>query len=322
MANPGTLQPIDSLKHPRFSQPATFFRTPLIYDAKGVDIALCGVPFDLPTNRGGAKHGPAQMREMSRLIRRFSAVGDSSPFDICNIADIGDAPVNPLISSASIDLISGFFADLRERGIVPLSAGGDHGCTFPIWKGLLQSSQPVGVIHFDSHLDTNHEIYGDFYNHGTLLCRGIEAGLIDPKRVISIGIRGTRFAANDRSFNKLHGMTVLTMDDYEDLGRKAVIAKIREVVGSGPTYLTLDIDGIDPADCPGTGAPEPGGISMRDAQVILRSLHGIDFVGADVNEVSPPLDPSGITALNAVNLMFEILCVMAPVVAAKKGRKT
>lgn len=312
------LQPLDSLKYPRFSQPATFFRTPLVYDAKGVDIALCGVPFDLPTNRGGAKHGPAQMREMSRLIRRFPAVGDVSPFDVCNVADVGDAPVNPMNSVASVDLIADFFAEMRDRGIVPISAGGDHGCTFPIWKGLLKPSAPVGVIHFDSHLDTNHEIYGDLYNHGTLFCRGIEAGVIDPKRVVSVGIRGTRFAADDRAFNKRHGMTVITMDDYEELGRKKVIEKIREVVGAGPTYLTLDIDGIDPADCPGTGAPEPGGISMRDAQVIIRSLKGIDFVGADVNEVSPPLDPTGITALNAANLMFEILCVMAPVVAAKR----
>lgn len=318
MPKPQTLQPIDSFKYPRFSQPATFFRTPWIDGAAGVDIALCGVPFDLNTNRNGARLGPAQMREMSRLIRRYPAYDTDSPFDLVNVADIGDAPVNPLVVEEALHSIAAFFADLKSRGIVPIAAGGDHGITYPIWKGLLSEKEPVGVVHIDSHPDTNDEIYGSRYNHGTMFTRAVEEGLVDPKRVISVGIHGTRFARDDRAFNRKHGMTVLTMDDVDDLGRKGVIERIRAIVGNGPTYLTLDIDGIDPADCPGTAAPEPGGLRFRDAQVIIRGLAGLELIGADVNEVSPPLDPSGITALNAANLMFEILCIMAPVVAARK----
>jgi guanidinopropionase len=314
MTHTVTMQPIDSFKFPRFSQPATFFRTPWVQDMVGVDIGLVGVPFDLNTNRNGARQGPAQIREMSRLIRRFPAYDTDSPFDLVNIADIGDAPVNPLIPEEAISQIVSFFAEIKSRGITPLAAGGDHGITYPIWKGLLSPKEPVGVIHFDSHPDTNDEIYGNRFNHGTLFTRAIEEGLVDPKRVISVGIHGTRFARDDRAFNRDHGMTVLTMDDVDELGRKGVIERIRDVVGQGPTYLTLDIDGIDPADCPGTAAPEPGGLRVRDAQVIIRGLAGINFIGADVNEVSPPLDQSGITALNAANLLFEILCVMAPVV--------
>ncbi len=310
-----TLQPIDSMKFPRFSQPATFFRTPLCLEGTGpggapLDIAVIGVPFDFQTNRPGARHGPAQIREMSRLIRRHSASGGPSPFDLCNIADAGDAPVIPLDIKRSIDEIAAFCAELDARGSMLLAAGGDHGATYPIWKGI-HRGEKWGVIHFDSHPDTYHSFWGDRHNHGTLLRAGIEEGMIDPKRVISIGIRGTRFALDDRAFNKKTGMRVVTMDDFERMGRDRVIREIRRVVGRGPTYVTFDVDGLDPAYCIGTGAPEPGGIMMRDALVMLRSLKGLNIVGADVCEVSPPLDPSGHTALNAANLMFELLCVMA-----------
>jgi len=309
------LQPLDSFAFPRFTQPATFFRTPLRLGSTAVDIALVGVPFDFNTNRSGTRFAPAQVREMSRLIRRYNAVGDTSPFDLCEIADIGDAPVNPLNIDDSVGMIAGFFARLAKKGIAPISIGGDHGVSYPVWKGMAPK-QPLAVVHFDSHPDTYHAFWGSLYNQGTLLKRGVEENLIDPKRVVSIGLRGTRFALDDRKFNLATGMRVITMDEYERLGRDKVIAEIRRVVGRHPTYVTFDIDGLDPAYCIGTGAPEPGGLMMRDVQVMLRSLHGLDIVGGDVCEVSPPLDPSGHTALNAANIMFEILCLTA---AARKA---
>lgn len=309
-STPGhTLQPLDSLEVPRFAGLSTFMRMPFRPDCDGVDIGLVGVPFDFPTNRGATRHGPAQVRDMSRMIRRYNARGDS-PYDLCNVADLGDAPFNPLDPIGSIPDIVAFFAKLAEKRIVPISCGGDHGMTYPAMKGTFQGT-PMGVVHFDSHPDTNDELYGDRYNHGTLLIRGVEEGFLDPQRIISVGLRGTRFDLSDRDFNGRSGMRVIDFDEYEELGRSRVIEEIRRVVGDGPTYITFDMDCLDPAHCPGTGAPEPGGFSMRDAQVMIRSLSGLDIVGADVCEIAPPLDPYGITALNAANIMFELLCITA-----------
>lgn len=310
-------QPIDSFKFPRFTQPATFFRTPLQQEAAGLDIALVGVPFDFNTNRCGTRFGPAQVREMSRLIRRFNATGDPSPFDLCEIADIGDTPVNPLNIDESVGLIAEFFDGLRRAKVRPVSIGGDHGVSYPVWKGIVKG-EPLGVVHFDAHPDTYHAFWGSLYNQGTLLKRGVEENLIDPRRVVSVGFRGTRFALDDRKYNLDTGMRVIIMDEYEKLGRDKVIAEMRRVIGSRPTYVTFDIDGLDPAYCIGTGAPEPGGLMMRDVQMMLRGLSGLNIVGGDVCEVSPPLDPSGHTALNAANIMFEILCLTAAARAAAR----
>lgn len=305
-----TLQPLDSLEVPRFAGLSTFMRMPFRPDLAGVDIALTGVPFDFATNRGATRHGPAQVRDMSRLIRRFSAIGGPSPFDLCNVADIGDAPFNPLDPQGSVKEIARFFANLASHGVVPVSCGGDHGVTYPVVSGLFQGT-PFGVVHIDAHPDTYEEIYGDRYNHGTLLSRGVEEGILDPARIVTVGLRGTRFALDDRTFNERMGMRVIDFEECEAIGRDKVIKEIHRVVGSGPTYVTFDMDSLDPAHCPGTGAPEPGGFSMRDAQVMVRSFAELDIVGADVCEIAPPLDPQGVTALNAANVMFELLCVTA-----------
>jgi guanidinopropionase len=313
-------QPIDSAVVPRFAEPATFMRTrhvPL-EGAEGLDIALAGVPYDMgSTNRAGPRHGPAQIREMSRLIRKINASSRIAPFELCRVADVGDAPVNPLEPLASIDTITGFFAALHGKGLVPVSAGGDHTVTLPILSGIVTQG-PIGVIHFDAHADTLDELLGSQINHATVFRRGVEEGLLDPERVIQIGLRGTRYSDEDIQYGYDVGMRVVTMDDFEEMGRKAVIAEAREVVGEGPTYITFDMDGLDPVYCPGTGAPEPGGLSMRDAQVMIRGFRGLDLIGGDVCETAPPLDPAGHTALNAANVMFEILCVVADAVARRK----
>lgn len=314
-----TTKPVDSLVVARFSGISTFMRLPYEPDGVGVDLGIVGVPFDFPTNRGGTRHGPSQVREMSRLIRRYPSSGGESPFDLCAVADMGDAPFNPLHPQSAVEDTSAFFAELASRGITPVACGGDHAVSYFVLRGIVRDG-PIGFVQFDSHPDTSEELYGDRYNHGTLLTRGVQEGLIDPKRTVSIGLRGTRFSRQDRDFNSENGMRVIDFDEFEKLGREGVIAEIRRVVGDGPCYVTFDIDALDSAFVPGTGSPEPGGLTMRDAQVVLRGLDGLNIVGADMCEVSPPLDPQGITALNGANLLFELLCITAPAVRRRKSK--
>lgn len=319
----GGLRPIDSAVVPRFANVATFMRTPLVEDFARIDIALVGVPFDLgATNRSGTRHGPAQMREMSRLIRQVNPTTHVAPFELARVGDVGDAPVNPLDLPGSIDSITAFFKRLGAAGVDPVSAGGDHTVTLPILRALAKE-RPLGVVQFDAHADTLDTLLGSRINHATPFRRGVEEGLIDPKRMLQIGLRGTRYGKDDIQYGYDVGMRVITMDDFEELGRKGTVEEIRRVVGKGPVYVTYDIDGLDPVYAPGTSAPEPGGLSMRDSQVILRGMTALDLdvVGGDVCEVSPPLDPSGHTALSGVNLMFEILCLVAHARARRKGKR-
>ena len=313
------IKPLDSGAVPRFMEVATFMRTPSVKDLDGIDIGLAGVPFDLGTTfRTGARQGPAQIREMSRFIRQVNPSTRVNPFDLCRVADVGDALINPLDLLGSVDSITEFFAGLREKGVAPVAAGGDHTVTLPILRGLV-TDDPVGLIHFDAHADTLDELLGSRINHATPFRRAVEEGILDPKRVVQIGLRGTRYGDDDIQYGYDTGMRIITMDDFDDMGRQAVIAAIRETVGDGPAFLTFDIDGLDPTCAPGTGVPEPGGLTMRDAQVVIRGLQGLDLIGGDVCEVVPALDPQGMTALNAANLMFEILCVLAEAVAKRRG---
>jgi len=311
---PTQLRPLDSAIVPRFSDVATFMRTPRRDSLDGVDIALVGVPFDMgSTNRAGPRHGPAQIREMSRLIRQVNPSTHIAPFDLCNVADYGDAPVNPLDPQGSIDRIADFYNVISAAGVRPISAGGDHTVVLPILRGIASREHPVSVVHFDAHADTMDELLGSKINHATPFRRAHEEGLLVPEKVIQIGLRGTRYSDEDIQYGYDAGFRIVTMDDFEEMGRAAVIEAIKETVGSGPTYITFDIDGLDPIYCPGTGAPEPGGLFMRDVQVILRALSmaKIDIVGGDVCEVAPALDQAGHTALNAANIMFEMLCGVA-----------
>jgi guanidinopropionase len=317
-----SLQPLDAGVVPRFAEVATFMRTPRVTNPQGVDVGLVGVPFDLGTNfRTGARQGPAQIREMSRIIRRVNATSRIAPFRLCNVADMGDTPIDPFDLLKSVDLITKFISTLTDRGVAPICAGGDHTVTLPILRGMFRS-EAFSVVHFDAHADTLDTLLGSKINHATPFRRLVEEGIIDPKRTIQIGLRGTRFGDDDIQYGYDVGMRIVTMDDFEEMGRKEVIAEARRVCGKGPTYITFDIDGLDPVFCIGTGVPEPGGLSMRDAQVIIRGLQGLDIVGGDVCEVLPLADPSGHTALNAANLMFEMLCVLADSITARKKKKT
>ncbi len=312
-------QPIDPAQVPRFADIATFMRTRRHPISSEVDVGLVGVPFDLGLNyRTGARDGPSGVRNASRIIRRVHPKSGIKPFEICNVADLGDAPVNPMNKDRSIEMIQGFFEELQGAGIAPIAIGGDHTIPLPILRALAKE-RPVGVLHFDAHADTLDVLCGSKVNHATFLRRGHEEGLVDPARVIQVGLRGSRFDEHDIQYGYDVGYSIITMDEYEDMGRAAAIERIDQVLGEGPVYISLDIDGLDPAFLPGTGVPEIGGLTPRDAQVILRSLQGRELVGADISEVSPCFDPTGITCITVANLMFEMLCVIADSVAARKG---
>ena len=310
------LQPLDSSVVPRYADVATFMRLPRTDLLEHVDIGVFGIPLDTATFRGGTREGPAAVREASRAIRRVNSTSKVSPFDLANVADLGDAPVNVLDYARSIADTTAFVRTLREHGVAPIAVGGDHSSTIPVLRGLYDGTS-FGVIQFDAHADIQDEFFGARDSHATVMRRAHEEGIVDAARVVQIGLRGTWFAEDDIQYGVDAGFTAITYDEYERMGRDAVIARIRAVVGTGPVYVTYDVDGLDPTEAPGTAAREPGGLSMRDSQVILRSLTGLDVVGADVCEVAPALDPVGLTALNAANLLFELTCLVA---AARDAR--
>jgi guanidinopropionase len=303
-------QPLDSGLVPRFAGPSTFMRLPTAEPAQ-VDVALVGVPFDGgTTNRTGARHGPREIRNQSSLVRRVHHVTGTSPFDRIKAADCGDAPVNPLDAQASLDSIREFFAAIRSAGARPLTAGGDHLVTLPILRGIA-AGKPLGLIHFDAHSDTYDSFFGNRYNHGTPFRRAVEEGLLDPRRMVQIGIRGAISDARNYDFARESGIRIVFIEEVVERGLETVMEEARAILGTGATYVSFDIDVLDPSIAPGTGTPEIGGLTTREAQTMLRMLSGLDIVGADLVEVSPPLDPTGMTALTGATLLFELLCVMA-----------
>ena len=311
MKNDPRFQPVDAARTPRFADVATFLRTRRVDIGPEIDIAIAGVPFDMGVNfRSGARHGPAAVREASRIIRQVHPTSGIAPFRLCNVADVGDATVNALDPAGSISLIQKYFQELHAANATPIAIGGDHTIPLPILR-VLARDRPVGVVQFDSHPDTLDELMGTKVNHATTFRRAVEEGLIDPKRMIQIGLRGSRFSEDDAAWGADAGMRVITIDEYESMGRDAVIREIDHVIGDGPTYITFDIDGLDAAYAMGTGVPEVGGYTVRDAQVMIRSLQGKNLIGGDICEVAPMFDPTGQTALNAANLLFEMLCVIA-----------
>ena len=309
---PDTYQPVDAGAVPRFAGPATFMRLPQIADPAAVDIALIGVPWDAgTTNRAGARHGPREIRNMSSLMRRVHHVSRIAPYELCRVADLGDAPVNPFGITETMDAVTGFYDRVVEAGTLPLTAGGDHLITLPILRAVAKDG-PVGLIHFDAHSDTTASYFGDNkYTHGTPFRRAVEEGLLDPRRVIQIGIRGSIYGGDDMAFAEDNGMRVIYIEEFFKLGADAVVREIRRVIGDGAAYVTFDVDGLDPVYAPGTGTPEIGGYSTFEAQTMIRGLQGLNLIGGDVVEVAPPFDPSGNTALVGATMMFEILCVLA-----------
>lgn len=302
----------DPIQRPRYSGVPTFMRAPYQEDLKNVDIGLVGVPFDGGvTNRTGARHGPREIRNQSSLMRRMNQSSGISPHDLARVADVGDAWVqSPFHLESSLDEIADFFRQLKDASVTPLSAGGDHSITLPILRAIAED-EPVGMVHFDAHCDTGDDYLGSKFHHGAPFRRAVEEGVLDPKRTIQIGIRGSLNEPDVWQFSHDSGMRVVYMEEFYELGVKGVIAEARQIVGNGPTYISFDVDGLDPVYAPGTGTPEVGGFTSAEAQFMIRGLQGLNLIGGDVVEVAPPFDPSGNTALVGATMMFEILCVLS-----------
>jgi guanidinopropionase len=304
-------QPVDASIIPRFAGAATFMRLPSVTSAIGLDVALVGVPFDGgTTNRAGARQGPREVRNQSTLIRRTHHASGLSPYDRISVADVGDAPTNPFSIQDSLNLIEGFFTEIKKNNAVPIAVGGDHLVTLPILRALARD-RPVGLIHFDAHSDTNDTYFGDNrYTHGTPFRRAIEEGLLDPKRMVQIGIRGSSYDSDEHQWASEQGVTIRYIEDVVRKGPDAIMDEAIAIAGTGPVYISFDIDSIDPSMAPGTGTPEIGGLTTREAQLMLRRLGGLHIIGADVVEVAPPYDASGMTALVAATMLFELLCLI------------
>lgn len=304
----------DPMQRPRFTGLATFFRLPWSedFEANPPEIGVCGVPYDGGvTNRPGPRHGPREVRNQSSMMRRINQATRASPFEAARIADIGDAWVQkPYELEGALDEIQEFFARAREAGIRVLACGGDHSVTLPILRALAPD-RPLGMIHIDAHCDTGDNYLGSKFHHGAPFKIAVDEGLLDPKRVVQIGIRGSLFHLEMQEFSFRTGMRVMRIEEVEERGWRACIDEACEIAGGGPIYVSFDIDSLDPAFAPGTGTPEAGGLTMREAQGMVRRLAGMEIAGADMVEVSPPFDHSGITALNGATIMFELLCVMA-----------
>lgn len=311
----GFFTPVSGFDLPRFAGVPSFMRLPNVPPGAPrygeVEIGVIGVPWDAgTTNRPGPRHGPRQLRDASTMIRAEHPVSGIRPFEAARCADLGDVGPNPASVTDSLDRIATFYRDLTAAGIRPLSAGGDHLCSLPILRGI-RRDQPLGMIHFDSHTDLYHSYFGgEMYTHGTPFRRAIEEELLDPKRVIQIGIRGSMYDREDLEYAEAVGVRIVRIEELFDRGIADVMAEARKIVGSDPVYVSYDIDFVDPAFAPGTGTPEVGGPNSFQALEVCRHLGGLDIKGADLVEVSPPFDTSGGTAFLGASIMFELLCAM------------
>ncbi len=304
-------QPLGGNEMPRFAGPASMMRLPVQDDPHGLDACFVGVPLDIGTsNRGGARFGPRQIRAESALLRPCNLATGIAPFDAMQVADIGDVPINPYNLADSVRIIEQAYDRIVATGCIPLTLGGDHTLTLPVLRAMMRHHGPVGVIHVDAHADMNEAMFGEAIAHGTPFRRAIEEGLIEPARMIQIGLRGTGYATSDFDWARERGVRIVTAEQCWYRSLSPLMAELGPMLNDGPVYLSFDIDGIDPAFAPGTGTPEIGGLSSIQALEIIRGCAGLPLVGADLVEVAPPYDTSGNTALLAANLLFEMLCVL------------
>ena len=304
-------QPLGGNEMPRFAGPGTMMRLPAVNSAEGMDVVFIGIPLDIGTsNRSGTRFGPKQIRAESVLMRPYNMWTRAAPFDSLRVGDLGDVPINTFDLKDSVRRITEFYQTVLQHDVVPLTLGGDHTLTLPVLRAIAGKHGPVGLIHVDAHADINDHMFGEQIAHGTPFRRALEEGLIDPHRTWQIGLRGTGYTAEDFDWARDRGFTVVQAEELWHRSAAPLIETARAALGDGPVYLTFDIDSLDPGFAPGTGTPEIGGLTPIQALEIIRGCRGLDLVGADLVEVSPPYDPQGNTALLAANLLYEMLCVL------------
>ncbi|MEO1106474.1 MAG: agmatinase [Pseudomonadota bacterium] len=304
-------QPISGNDLARFSGPNTFMRLPQATSLSGLDVAVLGIPMDIGTSwRSGTRFGPKQIRSESAMIRPYNMATSAAPFDALQIADIGDLAINTFSLSESLKIIKDSYDGILAQGVTPVAMGGDHSITLPILRAIAAKHGPVALVHVDAHADVNDEMFGERETHGTVFRRAYEEGLIVPDKTFQIGIRGSGYAATDFTEAKGWGFRQFPAWELWQQNLTQIGSQIRKTVEDHPVYITYDIDSLDPAYAPGTGTPEIGGLSTPQALQLIHALQGINVVGCDLVEVSPPYDPSGNTALTAANLLFELLCIL------------
>jgi guanidinobutyrase len=286
-------------------------RLPSSENAKDLDVAFLGIPMDIGTSwRSGTRFGPKQIRAESNMLRPYNMWTKAAPFDSLNCADIGDIPINTFDLKDSVQRIEEFYDNLLLSPVIPMALGGDHTLTLPILRSIAKKHGPVSLVHIDAHADVNDHMFGEKIAHGTPFRRAYEEGLIKPELVFQIGLRGTGYTAEDFNEARGWGFNVIQAEEIWHKSLSPLAEKISKTIGSHPTYITFDIDSLDPAYAPGTGTPEICGLTTPQAVELVRGLRGLNIVGCDLVEVSPPYDPSGNTALTAANILYELLCIL------------
>lgn len=304
-------QPMSGNTMPRFGGIASMMRLPVATSPQGLDAAFIGVPLDIGTShRPGTRFGPREIRSESSLIRPYNMATGAAPFDTLQVADLGDVPINTYSLDKSLPIITNFYKTVLDAECIPLTLGGDHTIALPILRAIAAKHGPVALIHVDAHADVNPDMFGERIAHGTPFRRAVEEDLLDCHKVFQIGLRGSGYASDDFDWPRQQGFTLVPAHEVWYQSLTPLMHRLRATIGDAPCYLSFDIDGIDPAYAGGTGTPEIGGLSVPQALEIIRGCCGLNIVGADLVEISPPYDPTGNTALLGANLLFEMLCVL------------
>jgi guanidinobutyrase len=304
-------QPLSGNAMPRFGGIASMMRLPVAHSAHGLNAAFVGIPLDIGTShRPGTRFGPRQIRAESSLIRPYNMATGAAPFDTLQVADLGDVPINTYSLDKSLPIITDYYDELLAHDCIALTLGGDHTIALPILRAMAKKHGPVALVHVDAHADVNADMFGERIAHGTPFRRAVEENLLDCKNVFQIGLRGSGYAADDFDWPRQQGFNLVLAHEVWYQSLAPLMEKVRAQIGQRPCYLSFDIDGIDPAYAGGTGTPEVGGLTVPQALEIIRGCRGLNLVGTDLVEVSPPYDPTGNTALLGANLLFEMLCVL------------
>lgn len=314
-------QPLGGNEMPRFGGIASMLRLPVVDNDAGLadlDAAFIGIPLDIGTSlRSGTRFGPRQIRAESVMIRPYNMATGAAPFESLNVADLGDVPINTFNLAEAVRIIEAHYDRILAHPIIPLTLGGDHTLTLPILRSIYKKHGPVGLVHIDAHADVNDEMFGEKIAHGTTFRRAAEEGLLDCQRVVQIGLRAQGYSADDFNWSRRQGFRVVQAEECWHKSLAPLMEEVRQQVDGGPVYLSFDIDGIDPAWAPGTGTPEIGGLTTIQAMEIVRGCQGLNLVGCDLVEVSPPYDTTGNTSLLGANLLYEMLCVLPGVTTHK-----